>query len=275
MDKAASENARPESPALRKRHGSSNHMATPARTLGQEPEPGTEPEPKIKPGSELNIKQGPDRVTSPEPAGKPCRSQQRKTVPYMQAQVVHYRPRVSVLDKELTTVSYHGLVNFLLLLLSATLIRMAIENYLKYGILLSIPGTGIALQDWLVTLAGVLVVLTGLLVAFAIEKSAIPARPKPGSRQASSGKNRALLESAGVGADEKRTLLLHAANLGLVLVVPSCVTYFGIFQPALGTLVMALACVMFLKLYSLVATNFDLRRAYRLGDARLDSDPLR
>ncbi|KAJ1857686.1 hypothetical protein GGH12_003506 [Coemansia sp. RSA 1822] len=205
----------------------------------------------------------------PVPANKTRLTQQRKNIPYLQAQVVHYRPRVSVLDKELTTVSYHGLVNFLLLLLSATLIRLAIENYLKYGILVTIPGAGIALQDWLATLAGVLAVLAALLAAFAIEKSAVP---EPGSGISSDQKR--LLASAGVGAGEKRTLLLHAANLCLVLVVPSCVTYFAIFQPALGTLVMILACVMFLKLYSLVATNFDLRRAYRLGDSQLNSDPL-
>ncbi|KAJ2140520.1 hypothetical protein IW142_005371 [Coemansia sp. RSA 564] len=204
----------------------------------------------------------------PAPATKTRHTQKRENIPYLQAQVVHYRPRVSVLDKELTTVSYHGLVNFLLLLLSATLIRLAIENYLKYGILVSIPGAGIARQDWLATLAGVLAVLAALLAAFAIEKSAVPSDPGSSSDQ------KRLLACAGVGADEKRTLLLHAANLCLVLVVPSCVTYFGIFQPALGTLVMTLACVMFLKLYSLVATNFDLRRAYRLGDSQLNSDPL-
>ncbi|KAJ2289158.1 hypothetical protein IWW55_006351, partial [Coemansia sp. RSA 2706] len=71
---------------------------------------------------------------APTPGAEPA-PEPRRSMPYLQAQVVHYRPRVSVLDKELTTVSYHGLVNFLLLLLSATLIRLAIENYLKYGIL--------------------------------------------------------------------------------------------------------------------------------------------
>ncbi|KAJ1835695.1 hypothetical protein LPJ63_000897 [Coemansia sp. RSA 2711] len=200
---------------------------------------------------------------APTPGAEPA-PEPRRSMPYLQAQVVHYRPRVSVLDKELTTVSYHGLVNFLLLLLSATLIRLAIENYLKYGILVSVPGTAIARRDWLAALAGVAAVLLALLAALAIEKSAIPPPAEPGRAAA----------GVGVAAGEKRTLLLHAANLGFALVAPACITFFAIFQPALGTLVMALACVMFLKLYSLAATNFDLRRAYRLGDARLDSDPL-
>ncbi|KAJ2454153.1 hypothetical protein EV183_001755 [Coemansia sp. RSA 2336] len=193
------------------------------------------------------------------------RHRARKGQPYLQAQVVHYRPRVSVLDKELTTVSYHGLVNFLLLLLSATLIRLAIENYMKYGILVSVPGATIEARDWLATATGMLAVAVSFLVALAVEKSAIPV---------CSGCSSAAASPIGVDAGEKRTILLHAANLLFVLVVPSYITYFYIFQPALGTMVMTLACIMFLKLYSLAATNFDLRRAYRLGDKQLNRDPL-
>ncbi|KAJ2364940.1 hypothetical protein IW150_006349, partial [Coemansia sp. RSA 2607] len=212
---------------------------------------------------------------------KPRPQRPRIGMPYLQAQVVHYKPRVSVLDKELTTVSYHGLINFLLLLLSATLIRLAIENYLKYGILVSIPGTGVSPRDWLATLAGMLAVFLSFFVAFAIEKSAVPAGQPSHTAAANkynastthAGDSRAL--KVGASADEKLTVALHLANLFFVLVVPSCITYFAIFQPFLGTLVMMLACIMFLKLYSLTATNFDLRRAYRLKDKRLDSDPLR
>ncbi|KAJ2806235.1 hypothetical protein H4R20_001764 [Coemansia guatemalensis] len=195
-----------------------------------------------------------------------------KRMPYLQAQVVHYRPRVSVLDKELTTVSYHGLVNFLLLLLSATLIRLAIENYMKYGILVRIPGASVAKGDWLATLAGLFAVLVSFLVAYAVERSAVP------KQRCRSGPAAAAQDSAalvGVSHEEKRTVALHVANLAHVLAVPSGITYFAIYQPALGMLVMTSACIMFLKLYSLAATNFDLRRAYRLGDSRLSCDPLR
>ncbi|KAJ2158425.1 hypothetical protein GGF46_003776 [Coemansia sp. RSA 552] len=194
-----------------------------------------------------------------------------RPMPYLQAQVVHHRPRVSVLDKELTTVSYHGLVNFLLLLLSATLLRLAIENYMKYGILVRMPGTSVAARDWAYSLAGLLAVFAGFVGAFAIEKCAIPAR----RRTASPDSGQAVAAVGIAAAEEKRTVALHAANLAMVLGVPAWITYHSVYQPALGTLVMMFACVMFLKLYSLAATNFDLRRAYRLGDARLDSDPLR
>ncbi|KAI8326041.1 hypothetical protein GQ54DRAFT_315343 [Martensiomyces pterosporus] len=196
-----------------------------------------------------------------------AKGHRKPKMPYLQAQVVHYKPRVSVLDKELTTVSYHGLVNFCLLLLSATLIRLAIENYMKYGILVSIPGTGVSRRDWVAMLVGIACVGVSFFVALAIEVNAIPKKP------ASEGKGEAL--RVGVSKEEKVTVAMHLANLAFVLVVPSCITYFAIFQPALGTLVMMLACIMFLKLYSLAATNFDLRRAYRLGDKGLDSDPLR
>ncbi|KAJ1955934.1 hypothetical protein EC988_001607 [Linderina pennispora] len=185
--------------------------------------------------------------------------------PYLQAQVVHYKPRVSVLDKELTTVSYHGLVNFALLLLSATLIRLAIENYMKYGILVSIPGGGVALVDWLMTLLGITSVAVAFVAGYVIELMAIP-RPGKGRRQKG---------DVGVPKEEKRTVVLHLLNLGFVLVAPGCITYFGIYQPALGTFVMMCSCIMFLKLYSWAATNFDLRRAYRLGDAKLENDPMR
>ncbi|KAJ1994560.1 hypothetical protein GGI25_003092 [Coemansia spiralis] len=197
-------------------------------------------------------------------------------MPYLQAQVVHYRPRVSVLDKELTTVSYHGLVNFLLLLLSATLLRMAIENHLKYGILVSIPGSNVSLQDWMGTLAGMFAVVISFFVAYTIERSAIPSRDDIAGPVAADHPDRGdKARLVGITMQERRTIIMHIFNLLFVLVAPSCLTYFSIFQPALGTLVMALACIMFLKLYSLAATNFDLRRAYCLGDKRLDSDPLR
>ncbi|KAJ2489366.1 hypothetical protein IWW37_004044 [Coemansia sp. RSA 2050] len=208
------------------------------------------------------------------PAGT-RRAKAAKSIPYLQAQVVHYKPRISVLDKELTTVSYHGLVNFLLLLLSATLIRLAIENYLKYGILVSIPGSSVSWPDWLATLAGLLSVAASFLAAYAIEKSAVPATRLRSTERCTDDAAVADPVLVGVPLQERRTLLMHLANLGFALVTPACITYFAIFQPALGTLVMLFACITFLKLYSLAATNFDLRRAYRLNDTRLDSDPLR
>ncbi|PIA17593.1 hypothetical protein COEREDRAFT_80298 [Coemansia reversa NRRL 1564] len=200
------------------------------------------------------------------------RRSSHKRMPYLQAQVVHYRPRVSVLDKELTTVSYHGLINFLLLLLSATLIRLAIENYMKYGILVRIPGAGVAMRDWLATLAGLFAVLMSFLAAYAVERRAIPERS---GRSGITDPARGSAALVGVTYEEKHTVILHVANLAHVLAVPSGITYFAIYQPALGMLVMTSACVMFLKLYSLAATNFDLRRAYRLGDSHLSRDPLR
>ncbi|KAJ2551799.1 hypothetical protein EV175_003554 [Coemansia sp. RSA 1933] len=206
--------------------------------------------------------------------GAKAKRRTHKAMPYLQAQVVHYKPRVSVLDKELTTVSYHGLVNFLLLLLSATLLRMAIENYMKYGILVSIPGSSVSLQDWMATLAGALAVAFSFLAAYAIERRAIPPM-RDVSTSSIKARSRGNAWAVGIATQERLTITLHIANLMFVLVIPSCLTYFSIFQPALGTVVMALACIMFLKLYSLAATNFDLRRAYRLGDARLANDPLR
>ncbi|KAJ2756548.1 hypothetical protein GGI19_000764 [Coemansia pectinata] len=219
-------------------------------------------------------RRAPPTTHSAHTATTPARKKnQKQSMPYLQAQVVHYKPRISVLDKELTTVSYHGLVNFLLLLLSATLIRLAIENYLKYGILVSIPGASVSWPDWLATLAGLLSVVASFLAAYVIEKSAVPAARSRHAEGGAAGVTDPVL--VGVPLEEQRTLLMHLANLGFVLLAPACITYFAIFQPALGTLVMSFACIMFLKLYSLAATNFDLRRAYRLNDSRLDNDPLR
>ncbi|KAJ2604431.1 hypothetical protein H4R99_001818 [Coemansia sp. RSA 1722] len=226
-----------------------------------------------KDSSETLRRHSPKMRTARKPAGEKTGGRRTGTS-YPQAQVVHYKPRVSVLDKELTTVSYHGLINFLLLLLSATLVRLAIENYMKYGILVSIPGSGVKRTDWVATLVGLAAVTAGFFAAFAIEKLAVPRQQRQAKgRPAAAGGS--ALAMVGVGAGDRLTLAMHAGNLCFVLVVPSCITYFAIFQPALGTVVMLFACIMFLKLYSLAATNFDLRRAYRLRDKRLDRDPLR
>ncbi|OMJ20659.1 Diacylglycerol O-acyltransferase 1 [Smittium culicis] len=97
---------------------------------------------------------------------------QKRGKPYPQAQVVHTEGHISVLDANAPTTNYNGLVNFFLLLFGGMMIRLILENYLKYGILVTLPGFNFDSSDYFMSFAILLFLLFNFFFAFFTEKFA-------------------------------------------------------------------------------------------------------
>ncbi|KAJ1917888.1 hypothetical protein H4219_002932 [Mycoemilia scoparia] len=215
----------------------------------------------------------PPAAVSEAKASHEAKASKRPKKPYPQATVIHSKVQISVLDKEARAISYHGLINFALLLLSGTIIRLGLENYLKYGILVHFPWNLFADKDWKYVFSLFAMVGTCLAFGYRIEKYAsvtavartTAITTKPSKRQQ---------KAIPYDALDHTVMRIHAINLLTVLLVPSFVTFYMIYNPLLGTIAMTASCLAFLKLYSWAATNLDLRRAYRLGDDAFSKDPL-
>ncbi|KAJ1678946.1 hypothetical protein EV182_003033, partial [Spiromyces aspiralis] len=165
------------------------------------------------------------------------------------------------------------------LLLTGTIVRLVLENYLIYGILVELPRGLFSDADWEYIFAAVSVVYACLYAGFAIEQWA--ARQAVVVSRKKYRQQRQLAAAADQGGVlhpydgiDRWALAMHAINLCTVLLVPSLLTYFAIFNPVLGTMTMTMTCLAFLKLWSWCATNLDLRRAYRFGDVEFTCDPV-
>ncbi|OLY85228.1 Diacylglycerol O-acyltransferase 1 [Smittium mucronatum] len=114
----------------------------------------------------------------------------RRGKPYPQAQVVHFESHISLLDKDAPPVNYNGLVNFFLLLFGGMMVRLILENYLKYGILVTLPGFNFNSSDLLFSLTCIVLFVLNVLFSFFVEKNAAE-------------KSRILAENATVGKSKK------------------------------------------------------------------------
>ncbi|KAI1319071.1 hypothetical protein EDD11_004960 [Mortierella claussenii] len=86
---------------------------------------------------------------------------------------VHTTTRPSPLSKEAPPESYRGFVNLGMLLLFGNNIRLIIENYLKYGFLISIPGSSVSRQDWILTAITHALLPFNVLAAYKLEEWAM------------------------------------------------------------------------------------------------------
>ena len=72
-----------------------------------------------------------------------------ESFPYCHAEKVHNSFQFSPLSKEYSgPLSFRGFIHLAVLLLGVNTLRSIFENYLKYGILLSMPFTKISSADW-------------------------------------------------------------------------------------------------------------------------------
>ena len=156
-----------------------------------------------------------------------------------------------------------------MLLLTGTIIRLGLENYLKYGLLVQFPSDWFSDKDWKYVFSSLAIIATTIGIGFTIEKHAASKTTTTIPKS-----NESTTKIRPYNSVDKAAITLHAFNLVTVLLVPSYLTYFMIFNPILGTLTMTVSCLAFLKLYSWCATNLDLRRAYRVGDTQFRNDPL-
>ncbi|KAL4879054.1 MBOAT, membrane-bound O-acyltransferase family-domain-containing protein [Aspergillus karnatakaensis] len=189
----------------------------------------------------------------------------RKTATYRHVVAIHSTVRHSCLSRDATTVpSFVGFRNLMIVVLVAMNLRLIIENFLKYGVLLCIKCHDYRKQD--VVIGAILSVLIPcqLLCSYFIELTA--------SRRAS--------RIIGLAKKEDKILresrrawfliaLLHSIISFSGLAATSYVIYYYINHPGIGTLCQIQVLIVSLKSYSYALTNRDLRRAM-LGSPSTD-----
>ncbi|PVU86042.1 hypothetical protein BB560_006826 [Smittium megazygosporum] len=194
-----------------------------------------------------------------------------KIKPYPQAQVTHSSEHISLLDKEAPPIRFNGLANFSMLLLGGMMIRLILENYLKYGLLIKLPGFEIQRVDWLTLVTCTFNLITNFLVSYAIEKYAAKSAIAFVKKGASFKQN----ELLAVDISTNKWILLSQMFLVFYnIFLPSVLVYKYMRHPLVGSLVMTFSVILSLKIFSYAMTNLDLRRAYMNGDEKLEDDIL-
>ncbi|KAF9098980.1 hypothetical protein BGX23_004515 [Mortierella sp. AD031] len=218
----------------------------------------------------------------------------KKTSNYRHTFPVHTKTLPSPLSKEAPPESYRGFVNLGMLLLFGNNIRLIIENYQKYGFLLSIPGSSVSKQDWI--LAGLTHAFLPIhvIVAYKLEQWATQkakgfrkrlSEQKDNNSQAVDTDKKAIDVAEGDkvtskkqhgGKKDKKNLTLeeqikenrstvgwfHMLNVFLILAWPSIMSYFVIFHPFLAMSCLMNGLILFLKMTSFVLVNQDLRSSF-------------
>ncbi|KAI8600605.1 MBOAT, membrane-bound O-acyltransferase family-domain-containing protein [Dissophora ornata] len=188
-----------------------------------------------------------------------------------------------------------------LLLLFGNNIRLIIENYLKYGFLLSIPGSNVSRNDWILTAITHAVLPFNVLVAYKLEEWAMqlaigfkkrrsdnvevtvpngttpngttPAAVAAGDdvkdvKKGSKKKGAAKKDPKDMTIEEiaraNQSIVgwLHVLNLTMIMAWPSLMSFFVIFHPFLAMSCLMNGLVLFLKMTSFALVNQDLRAAY-------------
>ena len=143
--------------------------------------------------------------------------------------------------------------------------RLIVENFMKYGVLICIHCHDYRRQDLLLATILYALVPCHLFVAYIIEiaakahaKGAIGRRKKSdaGAVQSKRGSEAQLHDSIWWNV-----ALAHGINATLCLLVTSIVVYFYIHHPLIGTICQVHAVIVWLKICSYAFTNRDLRHA--------------
>ncbi|KAG0334528.1 hypothetical protein BG004_000369 [Podila humilis] len=197
---------------------------------------------------------------------------------------VHTKTIPSPLSKEAPPESYRGFVNLGMLLLFGNNIRLIIENYLKYGFLLSFPGSNVSKQDWILTGLTHALLPLNLLFAHQLEKWAknrtigykkrldherssglstppIVSDEKPKKKKNQNYKPTLTTEER---AKANQTLVgwLHVLNVFSIIAWPSYMSYAKVYHPFMAMSCLLNGCILFLKMTSYALVNQDLRAAY-------------
>lgn len=170
-------------------------------------------------------------------------------------------------------------------------VRLIIENYQKYGILISLPGSKVSKEDWILTGLAHLLVPLNVILSYQLErwamKRAIGHRKRLSelsSLAPSHGHtNGHINANANGNIDEKdpkqvlkdlnkaKTSIrrtqkifgwLHALNVIAILAWPSYMSYYKIFHPFMSITCLMNGTIQFLKMTSYSLTNQDLRAGF-------------
>ncbi|KAF2714639.1 hypothetical protein K504DRAFT_420628 [Pleomassaria siparia CBS 279.74] len=164
------------------------------------------------------------------------------------------------------TPSFVGFRNLMVLVLIFSNLRLMIENFRKYGVLICIHCHDYRRQDVIYGLALYLLVPCSLFIAYIIESAAAAQAKSAIARVKRAGDAHdtpATIEAArkSFNTTWRIIALCHGVNSTLNLVIASKVVYYDIYHPGIGTLCELHAVIVWLKTCSYAFTNRDLRHA--------------
>ncbi|SMY22980.1 unnamed protein product [Zymoseptoria tritici ST99CH_1A5] len=190
----------------------------------------------------------------------------RTSKKYKHVFAIHADTRASIFSKDATSSpSNHGFRNLMGLIIVISNLRLMVENFKKYGILVTISGAEVSQSDqrWF----WILYALTPchLFVAYLIEMAA--------ARYAEASAKRKHETKEEKEVDKKKAnkswfstwrmvAWCHAVNATFMLAFATYVVYYGIHNPGLGALSEIHAVIVWLKVCSYAFTNRDLRHAF-------------
>ncbi|KAI9729438.1 MAG: hypothetical protein M1834_006819 [Cirrosporium novae-zelandiae] len=188
------------------------------------------------------------------------------TKKYRHIGAVHSKIRASCLSRDTEKVpSFVGLRNLTVIVLIVMNLRLMVENFTKYGVLICLRCHDYRKQD--VILGVVLYLLTPchLLVAYVIELAAAQqAKGAIGRRKKTEigiDRTESVEEHKAFQAAWWIIAIAHTINATLNLLISSFVVYYYIHHPGIGTVSELHAVVVWLKTCSYAFTNRDLRHA--------------
>ncbi|KAL1650793.1 hypothetical protein SLS58_000912 [Diplodia intermedia] len=202
-------------------------------------------------------------VSNGEAKSSSAGSGARSVGKYRHVVAVHHQTRPSCLSQDAEKPpSFVGFRNLMFLVLIVSNLRLMIENFRKYGVLICIRCHDYRRQDVVYGSILYFLVPCHLFVAYVIELAA--AQQAKGAiariKKADSP------EDVQAGRDEFRSTwgliaFAHGVNATLNLLVASTVVYYWIHHPGIGTLCELHAIIVWLKTCSYAFTNRDLRHA--------------
>ncbi|KXL42344.1 hypothetical protein M433DRAFT_71877 [Acidomyces richmondensis BFW] len=197
----------------------------------------------------------------------PTKNESRSSKKYTHTFAVHAETRPSCLthDPGVVAPSFVGFRNLMGIVLVATNLRLMIENFKKYGLLVTLSGAQLRPGDWKWSITLYLLTPCFLFVAYAIEASAAGyAKSKVAEKKRAEGqKALARVEhSRSLFSTWRVIAFFHSFNATLMLIIATYVVYYRIHNPGLATFAELHAVIVWLKVCSYAFTNRDLRHAY-------------
>ncbi|KAK7202594.1 diacylglycerol O-acyltransferase [Myxozyma melibiosi] len=234
--------------------------------------------------SSSNADQTPQSSSPSPPSSSPVEKEQEQPK-FNHIYPIHSASKGSILSRESTTPapSFVGLKNLAMIVLVVSNLRLMIENYAKYGVLLSYLHLGVSKSDLIWTLRLTALIPLHLFVALVIERLvAIPtmkyvayfnAKQKEVSDKGSSislSSRANIANSLALLRPKPKHLwrlivFLHSVNVLGCLWFTTVMVYTKIDNPMMGTACETHAIIVCLKVASFSLTNRDLRESLLLA----------
>ncbi|KAF1990990.1 hypothetical protein K402DRAFT_389190 [Aulographum hederae CBS 113979] len=204
------------------------------------------------------------RMPNGSPGYKAKPSAPEKAPKYSHVFAVHASRRTSCLTSGTPNPpSFIGFRNLMILMLIVSNLRLIIENFRKYGVLICLSCHDYSRQDLLYGLLLYVEVPCHLLVAYYIEL--IAARQANDAvaqvKRASESDSEIAKKQRSFQLTWRLIALAHGANATLNLAIASWAVYYKIHHPGIGTMCELHAIIIWLKSCSYAFTNRDLRLA--------------